>query len=146
MRWKSFIAAGLALTIVFVGCSTLDSLLGGPVIRIRVFNNGGNQIQAKVAYSPDPNISRDNLIANGFEVSGNVAPGSTIELFRRTCPEIKAVMMETATVFVNGNAGPSTQSTEVFRDPTNFQCQQSVRFTVAYSPLLLDVNVQANQE
>src|SRR5437899_176754 len=97
----------LASQMLASGCGGIFDFLLPPAVTVRLSNNGTFPVQADVAFSSDPNITRDALVAGGTHLAFTIPAGQDMS-FSRSCVDLQAVAISDATLDVTGGSGPHT--------------------------------------
>lgn len=132
------------LLLAFAGCDTLLSLLQPSTVRVELRNNGDYVVDVTLYYGESQSAPRDVLTTLGTQVEYSISPGETAA-FSRDCDDLRAIVIDEASLRVIGQAGPSTDG-DVLRDDDDFDCGDTIVFTFDHGPLLVDFAVQTSVE
>ncbi len=120
------------------GCGAILNLLGAQQTTIRIVNNASAPVRLTMFISNEQDIPEFLLDEQGERVERTVEANSEITIIR-DCDDLQAVQIDDADLQLLGNIGPETSS-EVFRDGSDFNCGDTIRFTFTGTLLSLDVD------
>jgi len=96
-------------------------------------NNTDFPVDGRLFYDDDQNLPENLIQADGTEKSFDLQPGET-ESFARDCEDLQAIFIEDADMRVAVGVSPEA-STEVFREPNDFGCGDTITFTFTQNAL-----------
>ncbi len=110
-----------------------------PSTEVTLINNASSTVDATVFYHDDQNVLETLIDDVGARLDfTDIEPGGR-RTFSRPCEDLQAIQVE-ADLELVGSLGPS-ETSEVFRDGTDFGCGDQLTFTFTSSTLPPDLDI-----
>jgi hypothetical protein len=106
---------------------------------VRLINNTDFEVQVQLFYDDDQELPEDLIQADGTEVNRTLAAGEA-QSFSRDCEALQAIFIENAALNIIGDIGPEA-GTDVYREPDDFGCGDTLTFTFTSNALGTDLDV-----
>lgn len=109
---------------------------------VELVNDTDFPVEVRLFYDNDQEVPAELLEEFGNELEFTIPAGDT-QTFSRDCEDFQAVMVH-GDLMVAGNIGPS-ETTRVYRDGSDFGCDDIIRFTFTASEFATDLDISFSQ-
>ena len=97
------------------------------------------EVQVELYYDDFQDVPEDALTGLNRPRNYTIDPGAAVT-FTKECEDLQAIIIDDADLLIIGEIGPET-STDVLRDGTHFDCNDTLTFTFDHSELVVDFDV-----
>ena len=132
----------VAMLCALPGCPGLGFLTPTRTVTVNLINHSDFAVDVDLFISDEQDIPEDLLVSLGEKIEFTIPAGQT-RSFSRECDELQALIVSDADLMVIGQVGPSTD-TNVLRDGTQFNCDDTIDLTFDHTPLLVDFAITVN--
>jgi len=133
--------AALPLMAGVAGCG-VGGLVGGSSLAVELVNDSDFPVEVTIFTSDEDDIPQSLIDDLGDEIERTIPAGGTVRL-SFGCDEVRAIVIDRASLSVVGGLGPVTQ-TDVLRDEDDFACGDTVALTFDHSSIVFDFAVSTS--
>jgi hypothetical protein len=143
MKELSLSVGGAVMVLALAGCGAAETVveaLANDGITVILQNASEDyEVQVELYYDDFQEVPESALTNLGRRRDYTIGPGDSVT-FTEECEDLQAIIIDDADLVIIGNIGPDT-NTEVLRDGTNFNCNDTLTFTFDHSELIVDFDV-----
>jgi hypothetical protein len=110
---------------------------------VQLVNDAGYPVEVQLFYDDDQNLPEDLIEIDGVQRNFTVQPGTT-QAFSEDCAALQAIFIKNAELEILGEIGPEA-STRVYREPGDFGCGNTIRFTFTQNALGTELFISYSQ-
>ncbi len=137
------LTAGLMLlplcVVLLSGCP-----IGPTETSVFLVNTTGYPVSVELYYDDDQFLTEALLELNGERYETTLAPGET-QSFSRDCTQLQSIFIRDADMQIAIGVSPEA-STRVYREPDDFGCGDSLRFTFTTGVVPVDLDISFSQQ
>ena len=143
MKKLTLSISGTAMVLALAGCgaagSVVEALANDGITVILQNASEDYEVQVELYYDDFQEVPESALTSMGRRRDYTIGPGDSVT-FTEECEDLQAIIIDDADLVVIGDIGPDT-NTDVLRDGTHFNCNDTLTFTFDHSDIVVDFDV-----